>query len=97
MTAEQVDILKEIYIPSRLADLQIQSQDIVAVSSNMYVLCGVDALIHHMSTLFTTEGISALIGRTLAAYPFQITAAMNARKDPDISTAEKWEKIGSAA
>lgn len=72
MTDNALEILKKIYLPRSPADLQIETQSIIATGSNMYVLCGVTQLFHTFSTMLTTEGIASLVSRVLAAYPFQI-------------------------
>ncbi len=66
-------ILSRIYNPAYMAKLQVNVQDTVATASDVYISCSLANLFITLTGLLTSEGISELFGRGLAAYPFQIS------------------------
>jgi hypothetical protein len=66
------DLLKKIYIPAYWAELQVQTQDIIAISSAFYVDCSVDKFFNTVTHLVSNEGVSELGGRLGGAWYFEI-------------------------
>ena len=68
------DIFKKIYIPAYAAEAQVQAQDLIAVTSAVYVDCALDKAFTTLTHLASSEGVSVLVGRVSGALPFEIAA-----------------------
>lgn len=89
------DIVKKLYIPAFWAEAQVQSQDLVAISSATYVDCSLDKVFNTATHLFTTEGASELVGRVAGAFPFEIRKCQEAYNNPEkFTTAERGFRYG---
>jgi len=64
------DILAKLYIPAYFSEAQVQFQDLMAVSSALFVDCNVDKMFYTVTHLITSEGISELVGRSAGAALF---------------------------
>lgn len=67
------DIFKKLYIPAFWAEGQVQTQDLMAISSMLYVDCKMSKAFTTISHIFSSEGVSELGGRVMGAYPFEIS------------------------
>ena len=72
------DILKKIYIPAYLPEIQIQLQDSIALTAGFYVDCSVDKFFNQIIHLASQEGITEISGRVAGAYLFEISDALEA-------------------
>ena len=89
------DIMKKMYIPAFWAEAQVQSQDLFAITSMLYVDCALSKMFTTVSHLFSSEGVSELSGRMLGAYPFEIRKCQECYNDPDsFDTAERGFRYG---
>ena len=66
------DVLKKIYIPAYLPELQVQIQDFIAISAAFYVDCSIDKFFNTVTHLASSEGLSELGGRLAGAFMFEI-------------------------
>lgn len=82
------DILAKIYIPAYVAEAQVQFQDLIAVSSAIFVDCNVDKVFYTMTHLITTEGTSELMGRAAGAAMFQFSRCMDAWQNSEEYTVQ---------
>ena len=88
-------ILTKIYQPAKIADLQIVIQNNIVLASDLYVTCALANFFYTLTGLFTTEGISELQGRVIAAWPFQFRDARMAWDNPENYTiAERYQRYG---
>ena len=93
------DILKKIYIPAYLPEVQIQLQDTIAISSGFYVDCSIDKFFYTVIHLASQEGVTEISGRVAGAYFFEISAALDAWNDTEgkITRSEAAKRYGIAA
>ena len=91
------DVLKKIYIPAYLPELQVIIQDFVFIAAYTYTACSIDKLFNQLVHLASQEGITELSGRVAGAYLFEIAAAQEVRSNPDdYTTQEKGDTYGKA-
>lgn len=83
------DILAKMYIPAYWAEAQVQVQDLVAVSSTVFVDCNVDKMFNTLTHLATTEGVSELSARVAGAFMFEISKCMDVYSKPDEYTTQE--------
>lgn len=89
------DIMKKLYIPAFWAEAQVQTQDLMAISSMLYVDCKMSKAFTTISHIFSTEGVSELSGRVVGAYPFEIRDCQEKWNNSDnFSTAERGFSYG---
>ena len=74
------DLLKKVYIPAYLAEIQVNVQDTSIILAASYVDCDLDKLFNAVSHLVSTEGVTELVSRLAAAYFFEISDCI-----------EKWQ------
>jgi len=88
-------ILRKLYIPENLANLQIEFQNGIVLSSDMYVTCALSSFFYTLTGLFTSEGLTELQGRAISAYPFQFRDAERAWRNPEeFPLAERYQRYG---
>ena len=66
------DIFKKLYKPAYWAEAQIQGQDLLAITSGLYIDCSLDKVFTTLKYIATSEGISTASGRLTGAFPFEI-------------------------
>ena len=89
------DILKKMYIPAFWAEAQVQTQDLISISSVLYVDCALSQMFNTITHLASTEGVSELTGRVVGAYPFEISRCQEAYRNPEkFDTAERGFRYG---
>jgi len=89
------DVLKKMYIPAYWAELQVQGQDFIAISSGLYVDCNIDKMFNTITHLVSTEGVSELSGRVGGAWLFEISQCREAYSDPEsFTTKERGYRYG---
>ena len=92
------DILRKIYIPAYVPELQVLIQDSVSVGAAFYIDCNLDQLFLTVSHLISTEGVSELTGRVAGALPFEISRCMAIYSNPEeYTTQEKGVAYGKCA
>jgi len=77
------DIFAKLYIPAFWSEGQVQMQDLVSVTSAVFVDCNIDKMFGTMSHLATVEGLSELGGRSLGAWPYEISTAIDTFSNSD--------------
>ena len=77
------DIMRKIYISAYWAELQVQQQDLIAITSALYVDCSVDKLFTVISHVISSEGQTELYARATGAFFFEIKEAQDAWNNPD--------------
>lgn len=88
-------IITKLYNPANLAELQIVLQNNIVLGSDLYVTCALPNFFNTLTGLFTTEGISELQGRVIAAWPFQLRDARMAWENPDdYEISERYQRYG---
>ncbi len=89
------DIMKKLYIPAFWAEAQVQTQDLFAITSMLYVDCALSKMFTTISHLFSSEGVSELSGRVMGAYPFEIRKCQEAwNNKSEFDTAERGYRYG---
>lgn len=89
------DIFKKLYIPAFWAEGQVQTQDLLAISSMLYIDCKVSKAFTTISHIFSSEGVSELGGRVAGAYPFEIRKCQEAwGNKEEFDTAERGYRYG---
>ena len=71
------DIFAKLYIPAFWAEGQVQLQDLVSVSSGVFVNCNIDKMLGTLTHLITVEGVSELAGRAVGAWPFELSTCID--------------------
>jgi hypothetical protein len=86
------DIFKKLYIPAYWAEGQVQSQDLLAISSALYVDCNIDKFFNTVTHLASAEGVSELGGRVAGAWLFEISKCTDAYSNSELYTAQERGK-----
>ena len=91
------DLIKKFYIPAIWAEMQVQIQDITALTAAFYVDCSLNKFFNQISHLFTEEGTSEVTGRVAGAYMFEIAHAQKVwNNKSDYTAAEQGQAYGKA-
>lgn len=69
------DIFKKVYIPAYAPEIQVQLQDMTALTAGFYVDCALDQFFNQMTHLVSSEGVTEISGRVAGAYFFEIAQA----------------------
>lgn len=89
------DIFKKMYKPAYLAEAQIQAQDLLAITSALYIDCSLDKVYTTLKSIASSEGISTASARVTGALPFEIKDCIDVYKFPTFfSTKERGSKYG---
>ena len=88
-------IIRKLYIPQYMSELQLNVQDIIASGSSAYVTCYLSKLFITLTAILTTEGISEFVSRVFTNYPFDISRAQDMWNNPDAyELAERFQLYG---
>lgn len=89
------DVFRKIYIPAYWSEGQIMLQDIIAITSGVYVDCNLDKAMNTITHLISTEGVSELAGRLAGAGAFELKDCIQAmKKNSGLEREEKGYRYG---
>ena len=91
------NVLSKIYLPWYWPDGMVLMQDMVALTSQIYVNCSVDKLMVTLTHLPTIEGGTAMLGRIVASLNFEIADWQAISENPFATDTEKGCAAGHAA
>ncbi len=58
-------------------------QDLVSVTSGVFMNCNIDKMLGTMTHLITVEGLSELGGRAVGAWPFELSTCVDTFMDSE--------------
>lgn len=87
-------VLRHIYLPFYLPELQLVLQDNIALMAGFYTDCDVNKFFDSMTTLISAEGSSSLMARAGGSYMFDFQEFKKTWADESASTFDRGASFG---
>lgn len=89
-----MDLLAQIYIPSKWADMMMGVQDWVKMSTAVYANCDIQKFFNTMTAVITGEGSSTMAARLAGGFIMELPGYIGTMTDATVSDFIRFNAAG---